>query len=56
MRELTGKWFIKKTLFGFKVKVEIRYASRSFYPLDITHTKYVNAEKSDLIELGIHIL
>lgn len=52
MRKLTGKWYIKKTFFGFKIMVEI--VVDTFYP-ETMQMKFVKADKADLIELGINI-
>lgn len=53
---LTGKWFIKKRLFGFKIMVEKIFECRSYYPDTTPEKKYVEATADDLIELNIHIL
>lgn len=55
-RELTGKWYIKKCLWGFKIMVEEIIYHESFYPEKLTTTKYTKATSADLILLDIHIL
>lgn len=56
MNDLTGKWFIKRTLFGFYIMVQIKFKNNKYFPEPIETTKYVKASRADLIELGIHIL
>lgn len=55
-RELTGKWYIKKSLWGFKIMVEEIIYHESFYPEISSTTQYTKATSADLILLDIHIL
>lgn len=50
-RILTGRWYIKRKLFGFVIMVQVKYDS--FYP-EIP-TKYEKATKDDLAALNIKI-
>lgn len=50
-RKLTGKWYIKRKLFGFKIMVEVQYIT--FYPP--LPLKYEIASENDLAELNIKI-
>lgn len=57
-RKLTGNWYLKKTLFGYKVMVEITFNNECSYDLSISPeiTKYVKAELEDLLILNIKVL
>lgn len=50
-RILTGRWYIKRKLFGFTIMVQVKYDS--FYPE--TLTKYEKASNDDLAALNIKI-
>lgn len=50
-RVLTGNWYIRKKLFGFKIMVEVKY--QAFYP-DIP-LQYEKAKPEDLKRLNINI-
>jgi hypothetical protein len=62
IRELTGKWFLSKRIFGgFDVMVQVkieRWSDESFgnggggYAPE--RTEYQKAKKSDLVELGVN--
>ena len=55
MRELTGKWYLKKGIFGYKVMVEVKATTTSPYSLDQSpiFTEYQKALPEDLVELKI---
>lgn len=50
-RQLTGKWYLRKTLFGFKVMVQVAY--NEYYFLNLL--RYEEATTEDLAELNIKI-
>lgn len=56
-RKLTGKWYIKKKLFGFVVMVETIQTTYSVYDGSTSpeFTKWETAKGYDLVELNIHI-
>ena len=56
---LTGNWYIKKKLFGFKIMVEIEYELMDDCPYTFTWhrvKKFRVAKPGDLIELKINIM
>lgn len=54
-RELTGKWYLKRSLFGYKVMVEIFWQRECEYTFDKSPVikTYVKAKPEDLVKLGI---
>lgn len=55
MRRLTGKYRIRKTLFGWAIKVQIYVTVCDFVGDDSPDKKvWVKARVEDLIELGIN--
>lgn len=61
MRKLTGKWYLKKRLFGYSVIVEVNVgyladgtSDKGGYEYRI-RTEYQKASSLDLVELGIII-
>lgn len=55
-RRLTGKWYLKKKLFGFVVIVETiqTYTCDFDFSTSPEFTKWEEADDSDFIELGIN--
>jgi hypothetical protein len=55
-RRLTGKWYLKKQLFGFVVMVETIQTNTCEFDFSTSpeFTKWEKAKESDLIELGIN--
>ena len=56
-RKLTGNWYIKKTLFGFKIMVEVikQKYSEYDYSFDYDYLVYEKATTSEIRKLGIKI-
>ena len=56
-RKLTGRWFLKKKLFGYSIIVETIQTYTSNYDLGVSEspefTVWEKAKPKDLIELGI---
>jgi len=55
MRELTGNWYLKKGLFGYKIMVEVKVKTTCPYTCDLSpeFKEYQKATDKDLIELKI---
>ena len=57
MRKLTGKWYLKKRLFGYVVMIETK--QKTFCDLDFSispeFTIWEKANKSDLKQLNIKL-
>lgn len=56
--ELTGKWYLKKKLFGYKVMVEVEATDTCIHTLiqSSAYKYYKKANDEDLIELGINCI
>ena len=56
-RKITGKWYLKKQLFGFVVMVEtIRTTTCEFdFTTSPEFTRWEKAKESDFIALGINV-
>lgn len=54
-RTLTGRWFLKKKLFGFVVMVETIQTTTSQFDFSTSpeFKRWEKAKESDFIELGI---
>lgn len=54
-RTLTGKWYLKKRLFGFVVMVQIIETVNCYYDFSESpeFIKWEKASETDLIDLGI---
>jgi hypothetical protein len=57
-RELTGNYYLKRYLFGYKVYVEIIYNIEEPYDLSISPDikTYVKAKREDLLKLKINVI
>lgn len=58
MRKLTGNWYIKKTLFGFKIMVETIQQSTCSFSFDLSpeFKKWEKAKDEDILKLNIKII
>ena len=56
MRKLTGRWFLRKKLFGFKVMVETIQTKTSPYDLSESpeFIKWEKAKEEDFLDLKIN--
>lgn len=58
-RNLTGNWYLKKTLFGnYKVMVEVKktYIDENDFSFSPSYTMYEKATNVDIILLGINVI
>jgi hypothetical protein len=55
-RRLTGKWYLKKKLFGFVVMVETIQTTTCEFDFSTSpeFTRWEKAKESDFVELGIN--
>jgi hypothetical protein len=56
MRKLTGKWYLKKRIFGFCVMVETIQTTTCEFDFSTSPeiTRWEKAKETDLVELGIN--